>query len=112
LAKNFGLSQGQNAINTRQAHSGRRSAVTTSSFDDANEENDNLDELDQALNLTDNYSGECGLSYIRCLRCNCQLEFYNEEVLSSLIVACSTIIHRECSLAAPFILEMIMSITR
>lgn len=58
------------------------------------------------------YSGESGLCYITCQRCNCRLEFYNEEALSGMIIICSTLIHRECTLAAPFILDMIIAITR
>ena len=57
-------------------------------------------------------SGESGLCYINCQRCNCRLEYYNEESLSGMIIICSTLIHRECALAAPFILDMIIAITR
>jgi hypothetical protein len=57
-------------------------------------------------------SGESGLCYISCQRCQCRLEYYNEESLSGLILICSTLIHRECALAAPFILDMIIAISR
>lgn len=58
--------------------------------------------------------GECerGLGYLTCQRCFCRIETYNEDTLGGLIVACSTLVHRDCQLAAPFILDMILAITR
>lgn len=58
------------------------------------------------------FFGETGLCYINCQRCDCRLEYYNEETLSGLIIICSTLIHRECILAAPYILDIIIAIAR
>ena len=74
--------------------------------------NDKEDYLEEPLNTDYIYNGECGLGYINCQRCNCRLENYNEDTLGSLIVICSTLVHRETVLAAPFILDMIIAVAR
>jgi len=62
--------------------------------------------------VEENFFGDTGLCYINCQRCSCRLEYYTEETLSGLIIICSTLIHRECILAAPFILDMLIAIAR
>ena len=49
---------------------------------------------------------------IDCPRCGKTLEIYSEDTLGHLIVICSSIIQKECALVAPFILDMILSVTR
>jgi hypothetical protein len=41
-------------------------------------------------------SGEYGLCYITCARCQCRMEAYGEDTLGSLLVICSTLVYR-CS---------------
>jgi hypothetical protein len=98
----------------------RKSAITKYSIDDneasaaydSNDENTYLSKYDLIMNSNDLFNGEFGLTYIKCFRCDARLEYYSEDSLGGLIVACSTIVHRECSLAAPLILDMIVSIMR
>lgn len=103
-------SQGMHPVKLSQV--GRRSAVTKCSIDDENtNESDNenifLTNYDIIMNSSELLSGEHGLCYIKCARCDLRLEYYNEDALGSLIVCCSTIVHRESSLAAPLILDMV-----
>jgi hypothetical protein len=80
--------------------------------DDVNDQQFDVNEysnLQLIMNSNVLLNGEYGLCYKRCLRCNRRLEFYGDDALASLIVACGILVHRECSLAAPLILEMIMA---
>ena len=52
------------------------------------------------------------LNVIDCERCGKQLELYTEDTLGHLILICSSIIQRECGLVAPYILEIILGVTR
>jgi len=73
----------------------------------------NNDYLDSLTNLQKySINGEYGICSMKCLRCDQQIECYNEETIGSLIVVCSTIVHYECSLAAPFILDMILTVLK
>jgi len=99
----------------------RKSAITKYSIDDneasaagydSNDETTYLSKYDLIMNSSELFSGEFGLAYIKCFRCDARLEYYSEDAIGGLIVACSTIVHRECSLAAPLILDMIVSIMR
>jgi hypothetical protein len=82
-------------------------------FDDDLIENDELinqySNLKLIMNSNALLSGEYGLCYKRCLRCNRRLEHYSDESIGGLIVACAAVVHRECTLAAPLILEMIIA---
>ena len=64
------------------------------------------------INASALLNSEYGVSYMRCSKCNCYMERYAEDALASLVVICSTIIHRDCNLAAPFILDMITAIIK
>ena len=64
------------------------------------------------MNNSELLSGEYGLSYIKCSRCDSRLEYYNEDSLGGMIVICSTFVHRESALAAPMILDMLNAIMR
>jgi hypothetical protein len=64
------------------------------------------------MNSNQFHTSEYGLSHLKCLRCNRRLELYNEETIGTLIVICSTFVHRECTLAAPFLIDMIMAILK
>ena len=55
---------------------------------------------------------KCELNIIDCERCGKPLELYTEDTLSHLVLICSSIIQRECGLVAPFILEIILGVTR
>ena len=102
---------GDDSIRNRMSPLGRRSAVALVS--DEAEENDKENQLSSSLqNLVDYFGGECGLCHVKCQRCGCYMEIYNEDVIGTLIVICSTVVHRESTLAAPFILDMILSITK
>lgn len=95
----------------------RRSAVTKCSIDDDNtndSDNENifLSNFELIMNSNDLLNGEFGFCYIKCSRCDSRLEYYAEDSIGSLIVACSTIVHRESALAAPFILDMLIAIMR
>jgi hypothetical protein len=99
----------------------RKSAITKYSIDDieasaagydSSDETTYLSKYDLIMNSSELFSGEFGLAYIKCFRCDARLEYYSEDAIGGLIVACSTIVHRECSLAAPLILDMIVSIMR
>jgi hypothetical protein len=106
--------------NVRLSQVNRKSAITKYSIDDneasaaydSNDENIYLSKYDMVMNSNELFNGEFGLTYIKCFRCEARLEYYSEDSLGGLIVACSTIVHRECSLAAPLILDMIVSIMR
>ena len=60
------------------------------------------------VNSSNSTSG-MGLGYIQCQRCMCQLETYNEESMGTMILICSTLVHRDSHMAAPFILDMLMA---
>ena len=96
----------------------RKSAITKFSIDDdanaydSTDENVYLSKYDLIMNSNDLFNGDYGLTYIKCFRCDVRLEYYTEDLLGGMIVACSTVVHRECSLAAPLILDMIISIMR
>lgn len=102
---------GNDSMRNKMSPLGRRSAVALVS--DEGEENEKENQLSSSLqNLVDYFGGECGLCHVKCQRCGCNLEIYNEDVIGTLIVICSTVVHRESTLAAPFILDMILSITK
>lgn len=48
----------------------------------------------------------------RCPECNAALEQYDEDTISMCIVALGTFIHREPSLAAPLLVDMLQSVAR
>ena len=82
-------------------------------FDDDLIENDDVinqySNLKLIMNSNALLSGEYGLCYKRCLRCNRRLEHYSDESIGGLIVACAAVVHRECTLAAPLIIEMLIA---
>jgi hypothetical protein len=107
------------AINQRLSQVVRKSAITKYSMDDdANQQYDSTDEntylskYDLIMNSNELFNGEYGLTYIKCFRCDSRLEYYNEDSLGGLITLCTTLVHRECFLAAPFILDMLIPILR
>ncbi len=55
---------------------------------------------------------KCELNIIDCERCGKQLELYSEDTLGHLVLICSSIIQRECGLVAPYILDIILGVTR
>lgn len=94
----------------------RRSAVTKCSIDDENQSLDDdsqyLSNLDLIMNSNEFSDGQFGLSYLKCCKCDLRLEHYSEDAIGGMIVICSTILHRELSLIAPFIIDVIISIMR
>ena len=48
----------------------------------------------------------------RCVKCHAVLEQYDEETISLSIICLATLIHREPSLAAPLLLDMLCATTR
>lgn len=93
----------------------RRSAVTKSSIDeelDSADDDQFISNLEMIMNSSDLFDGQYGLTYIKCCRCDARLEYYPEDSLGSLIVICSTIVHRELNLMAPFVLDMLTAIMR
>lgn len=98
----------------------RRSAVTKCSMDDEglvlhgsdDESAQFLSNHELILNSSEFSDGQYGLTYVRCLKCDARLEIYSEDVLGGLIVICSTVIHREIDLVAPFLIDMIIAIMR
>jgi hypothetical protein len=118
INSHHGTGAGQAALNNtiKVSQVNRRSAVTKCSIDEENESGDDesflLTNLDLIMNSNDLLDGEYGLGYIKCCRCDLRLEYYNEDSLGGLIVICSTILHRELSLVAPFVLDMITAIMR
>lgn len=114
------LNQNYNARLSQQVN--RKSAITKYSIDDLDssvvydplnaDDNFYLSKYEMIMNSYELFNGEYGLTYIKCFRCDARLEFYAEDSLGGLIVACSTVVHREPSLAAPFILDMIISVMR
>lgn len=48
----------------------------------------------------------------RCPNCLSVIQHYSEENISNLVLICSTLVHRECTLAASDILEIIMVILK
>ncbi|CAF0899614.1 unnamed protein product [Brachionus calyciflorus] len=95
---------------------GRRSAVTKCSLDDENTESDSetmfMSNYDLIMNANELLTGEYGLSYIKCSRCDSRLEYYSEDSLGGLLVICSTFVHRESALSAPLILDMLNATMR
>ncbi len=61
-------------------------------------------------NINNEHSSQSNLS--KCEKCGYQIEYYGEETIGTLIVICSTFIHRDCTLAASDILDMLVSITK
>lgn len=111
-----GMAAAYMANKTSQAS--RRSAVTKCSLDDelfmmAHQSDDEfLSNLELIMNSTEFADGQFGLTYLKCLKCDVRLECYGEDVIGSLIVVCSTVIHRELSLVSPFLIDMIIPIMR
>jgi hypothetical protein len=52
------------------------------------------------------------MARLRCGFCNEQLESFDEETISLCLIALSTFLHREPSLAAPSLFRMITAVTR
>jgi hypothetical protein len=48
----------------------------------------------------------------RCTNCLSIIHHYSEENISNLVLICSTLVHRECTLAASDILDIIMVILK
>jgi hypothetical protein len=48
----------------------------------------------------------------RCPDCNAVLESYDEETISLAVVCLATFIHREPGLAAPSLLDMLITVAR
>lgn len=97
----------------------RRSAVTKCSLDDDGLQHQSDDESQQFLsnfdlimNSNEFSDGQYGLTYVKCFKCDARIEIYSEDALGGLIVICSTVIHRELSMIAPFLIDMIISIMR
>jgi hypothetical protein len=108
--------QDQNANVIKISHISRRSAVTcnleSGDYEAQLETLEKHTTLYLVMNSKKLDSGEYGLSYLKCLRCNRRLELYSEDVIGGLIVICGTYVHRESAQAAPFIIDMIMVILK
>jgi hypothetical protein len=102
---NFGGAAG--AIATAGAFSSADDEITARMSNAAlNYKNDSKGQMDD-LKLPKIQS-----NLIECERCGKLLELYSEETLGHLILICSSIIQRECALVAPYVLDIILSVTR
>lgn len=97
----------------------RRSAVTKCSLDDDvgglgsdDESQEFLSNFDLIMNSTEFSEGQYGLTYMNCFKCDARLEIYSEDALGGLIVICSTVLHRELSMIASFLIDMLIVILR
>lgn len=68
------------------------------------------DELDNPYADTDLHNQL--ITAPKCDKCGQPIEYYNEECIGYCIIVCGTLVHREPSIAAPLLIDMIETIGR
>lgn len=74
--------------------------------------NDETIKRQQSIEITDHDRIQMLKNLIECEVCDKYIELYSEDTLGHLVLICSTILQRECSLVAAYILDIILAVCR